>query len=452
MIQQNNPFEQTNNPFSQVFSCLKISQLLRQVGIRKNYGFSCFTVFQILFQMVFQGLNLFRFLESKKAENLPHKDVYYRFLNDPHFNWRRFYLLLSVKIVSFFETLTSSKRIRVFIIDDSPISRNRSKKVELLARVYDHVHKKFIRGFQLLTLGWSDGFSFVPMDFAVMSSAKEENRYQEMNQDIDKRSNGSKRRQEAMLPKPEVALKMLKRVLEAGISADYILMDSWFTLMPFIQEIMSLRLHVIGRVKELKQRYIYQGRSLSLSELYAFSCKDKKAKEEILGCVEVTSPSGVRLKVVFVRNRNDHKEWLAILTTDVTLEAPEIVRLYGMRWSIEPFHKAAKSLLKLGQEFQGRSYDLLISHTTIVCTRYLVLEWERRQNNDEKTFGGMFYLLYDEVKDMDLMSALRQLMIFAFSLITKTSHQDELRCQVLDWVKQLPNYIKALWPVSLCES
>jgi hypothetical protein len=29
----------------------------------------------------------------------------------------------------------------------------------LLARVYDHVEKKYRRGFRMLTIGWSDGVS-----------------------------------------------------------------------------------------------------------------------------------------------------------------------------------------------------------------------------------------------------------------------------------------------------
>jgi len=451
MIHQNNLSEQSQNGFSQIFSYLKVGALLRQAGIRKSYGFSSFVVFQILFQMVFQGLSLLRLLESKRGENLPHKDVYYRFLNDSQFNWRRFYLLVCAKVIGFFETLTSSKRIRVFIIDDSPFGRERSKKVELLAKVYDHVSGKFIRGFQLLTLGWSDGFSFVPVDFALMSSAKEENRYHEAQEGIDKRLSGYKRRQEAVLAKPKVALQMLKRALQEGLRADYILMDNWYTFVPFLEKILFEGLHIIGGLKDLHQRYLYQGQSLSLKSLYVLMPKNGKG-EPIIGSLIVKSKSGLNLKIVFVQNRKKPKEWICLLATDVALDDAEIVRIYGMRWSIETFHKAIKSLLKLGKEFQGRSYDMLISHTTIVYTRYLVLEFERRQNTDERTFGGMFYFFYDEVRDMDLMTALRQLMIFAFSMLAKSSNQDQLNCQVIDWVNQLPNYIKALWPVSLCET
>jgi hypothetical protein len=44
------------------------------------------------------------------------------------------------------------------------------------------------------------------------------------------------------------------------------------------------------------------------------------------------------------------------LSTDLTLDANEIIRIYGMRWSIETFFKFTKSHLKLGTEFQGRSF------------------------------------------------------------------------------------------------
>ena len=450
MLQQNDPLEQAENRFSQIFSILKVSQLLRQAGIRKSYGISSFAVFQLLFQLVFQSRSLFRILESDRAEAMPGKDVFYRYLNEARFNWRRFYQLLVQKVVNQFEALTPSRRIRVFIVDDSPMSRDRSKKVELLARVYDHVSEKYIRGFQLLTLGWSDGFSFAPLDFALMSSAKKENRYNEAREGLDKRLCGYVRRKEALLHKPDVVVQMIDRALKAGFAADYILMDSWFTHMPLVQKILDKGLHVIGRVKDIKQRYEYLGKLLTLSELYA--TLSRQGKSQILGHLVVKSQSGIALKLVFVRNRHKRKEWIAILTTDLTLEAEEIVRIYGMRWGIETFHKMIKSLLKLEKEFEGRSYDMMISHTTIVFSRYLILEWERRNNNDDRTFGGMFYLFCDEVRDMDLKTALRQLMVFVFLLMSGNSNHAELFCQVLDWISQLPSYIKALWPFSLCES
>nr|AAL87751.1 unknown [Desulfitobacterium hafniense DCB-2] len=123
-----------------------------------------------------------------------------------------------------------------------------------------------------------------------------------------------------------------------------------------------------------------------------------------------------------------------------------------MRWSIETFFKMAKSHLKLGTEFQGRSFDMMVSHTTIVFTRYLILEWERRENNDERSLGGLFYLFADEVMDLDLKTALRQLMTFVLNLLPNKPENNESLSQLQKWIAALPSYIKALFPQLGCES
>jgi hypothetical protein len=53
---------------------------------------------------------------------------------------------------------------------------------------------------------------------------------------------------------------------------------------------------------------------------------------------------------------------------------------------------------------------------------------------------------------MELKTALQQLMVYVFSLMADKSNYEEIICQVRDWISQLPNYLKALWPDSLCES
>ncbi|SEP02159.1 hypothetical protein SAMN04487895_11793 [Paenibacillus sophorae] len=160
------------------------------------------------------------------------------------------------------------------------------------------------------------------------------------------------------------------------------------------------------------------------------------------------------MKLVFVRNQNKKREWLAILSTDVTLDDAEIVRIYGMRWSIETFFKVTKSYLKLGTEFQGRSFDQLLSHTTIVFSRYLALEYERRQSSDDRTLGGLFFLFADEVRDLDFQTALQQLMTLFLEMSQATTKKNKAAvfCQLQDWISSLPIYIKGLFKDLCCES
>jgi len=80
------------------------------------------------------------------------------------------------------------------------------------------------------------------------------------------------------------------------------------------------------------------------------------------------------------KSKYNWRKFLYLLTATVTgyfntsLSDAEIIRIYGNRWSIEIFFKASKSLMKLENEFQGRSYDMMINHITIVFTRYIILE------------------------------------------------------------------------------
>ena len=158
--------------------------------------------------------------------------------------------------------------------------------------------------------------------------------------------------------------------------------------------------------------------------------------------------------MVFVRHRSKKNEWLAILSTDQTLTASEVIQIYAMRWDIEVFFKCAKSLLRLQKEFQGRSYDLLVSHTTIVFARYILLEWQHRQSTDQRTLGGLFYLLCDEVSALDWMVALQQLIEMINEVIKKTGKKltKMIQSQLQQWIAGLPSYIKAYLPISCCES
>lgn len=443
--------EKVKTHFSSVFTTLQIGKLLRGAGISKSFGLSSLAVFGLVFSLVFEGRNWFRLLESERRD-LPGKDVVYRFLNHSGFAWRKFLLALSLKVVQHFELLISKSRIRVFIVDDSVLNRDRSKKAELLARVFDHSTGRFARGYNMLTLGWSDGFSFAPIDFVMLSSAKLINRFCEMKEHLSKRSAGYKRRIESFSRKPDAVVDLIDRALFSGFTADFVLMDSWFTQAPLLQKLTGRGLEIIGMIKDMKQRYVTGSKRLNLKELY-HTLPQKKAAQ-ILGSVIVKTACGLPVKLVFVQNRNKRREWLVVLSTDVTLDEAEIVRIYGMRWSIETFFKFTKSYLKLGTEFQGRSFDQLISHTTIVFSRYLVMEWERRQENDAKSLGGLFFLFADEVRDLDVKTAMQQLMAFFLELMKTTTKRSKTSvfCQLQEWISGLPSYIKGLLPNLSCES
>ncbi len=98
---------------------------------------------------------------------------------------------------------------------------------------------KFQKGFTLLTLGWSDGYRFIPTGFNLLPSASESNRYNEVSDSIDHRTNGYKVRKASMMHKTDAAIQLIRNALTAGIKAGYVLMDTWFTTEPMLKNILE---------------------------------------------------------------------------------------------------------------------------------------------------------------------------------------------------------------------
>lgn len=451
MITENEQSVNTENAveceFGNAIRELGISSLLKKSNIRKKKGGSVFDIFQFLLLLVFQNCNLYHFLNSKKQDTAFSKNTYYRFLNESGYNWKRFLTLLAVKVTNYFNSLTKPDRVISLVLDDSVIPRERSKKVELLSRVYDHVKGRTVKGFNMLTLGWTDNYSFVPVAFNMMASADEKNRLVPASTSIDKRKSGYKNRQDAIQRKPEAAVKMIHDALAAGIQAAYVLMDTWFTNEPFIKKVLDEGIHVIGMLKDNRQRYYYKGRLYNLKQLATLMDFDRPCSVFGSVCVK-TMKYGIPVKLVYVRNRNKKSEYIVILTTDCSLSDSEVIRTYGSRWSIEVFFRAAKSLLDLGDEFQGLSYDMTVSSTAIVFTRYIILEWLRRRSNDQKTICELFYVCCDDIQDIELSTALKQLLKILCDGIKNRAITitNEIKVQLINWFVSQPAFIKALYP------
>ncbi len=311
--------------------------------------------------------------------------------------------------------LTDEKRERVLIFDDSTYDRSRSKVVELLSWIYDHNSGRSLKGFKLLTLGWSDGVSFLPLDFVLCSSARADKRVQGINKELDKRTCGYKRRLEAITKSTDHLEPMIKRVLARGIRADYILMDSWFSF-PSLLATLGQHLPVICMAKNMpKVFYRYNGRWLTLGRLFD-QLKKRPGKARILASVVVETKKSQKVKIVFVRHHQKRK-WLAIMSTKINLADNEIVRIYGKRWDIEVFFKMMKHYLNLERETQLRDYDGMIGHITIAMSRYIFLAFEQRCHDDHRTLGRLFFACSNELRDLSLLEALQRLLSLAMDKV-----------------------------------
>ena len=159
-------------------------------------------------------------------------------------------------------------------------------------------------------------------------------------------------------------------------------------------------------------------------------------------------------RMVLVRSEKQKSQWLALLTTDLTLSEEEIVTLYGKRWDIEVFFKMAKSFLKLAREFQVRSYDALVAHTSIVFIQYIMLSVVSRRNQDPRTIGELFYACCDEIQDMTLMDTLALLLELLKSTMKQVLvlSEDKVKELLSYFVNSLPAWLKGKVLLLNCES
>lgn len=63
-----------------------------------------------------------------------------------------------------------------------------------------------------------------------------------------------------MMHKTDTAIQLIRNALTAGIKANYVLMDTWFTTESMLKNILDTGIHAIGMIKQLQQRYTYNGR------------------------------------------------------------------------------------------------------------------------------------------------------------------------------------------------
>ena len=349
------------------------------------------------------------------------KDAVYRFMKMTQINWIRFTTILSSRIIKeAIVPLDSQDRANVLIIDDSLFERNRSKKVELLAKVYDHAKHAYKFGFRMLTLGWSDGSTFLPINSVLLSTDNKKNR---INEDtvVDKRTVGYKRRQLSMQKGTSVMLELLKEAKKANIPAKYVLFDSWFSSPSSIHAVKGIGYDIIGMVKKTPKMFFrYNGEDLSLMSIYNKNKKRRGRSRYLLSVMVDVIKDGniVPAKVVYVRNRNKRKEYLCIISTDTELDENEIIRIYGKRWDIEVFFKVCKSYLHLSKECRSISYDAMTAHTAVVFTRYMMLSIENRESRDERSLGELFLYFSDEMSDITWIQAFQLLLQMFRTLLT----------------------------------
>lgn len=308
-----------NTSVSRFIKDYKINKLLRICRAEKEKGVPIINVFQYLLCLVFSDRSMYMQIKTNAFKASFSKNTVYRFLNSAKTNWLCFTTLLSEMVVNqFMRDLTSDEREDAFIIDDTLHAKAGYKKSELVSKVFDHVTMKYKKGFRLLTVGWGDGNSFVPINFALLASSNEEN-VLGPHKDSDKRSVAGRRRKQAQSKATDVLIDLLKTAIHSGHSAKYVLFDTWFSTPKTICQIKNdCKLDVKEIYSRNKKR---RGRSkYLLSVPVNITTKDDEG-----------TPISIPAKIIYVRNTKKKKDWVALISTNTDLSEEDIIRIYGKR-------------------------------------------------------------------------------------------------------------------------
>ncbi len=415
-----------DNLFAEAWRSLKIGALAARAGIAKRSGCEA--------QQVVFMLLMWRWLGSPSVAMFckapiqwfcqVKKDVLYDFMKRTDLNWRRWQLLVAKRVCS----LNATGRA-VLVVDDS-IKARRSKKMDAVSSHYDHVTGQYVIGQQVVTLGLCCDDGFIPIDSEI--SVSNSKRQQKDGALPDGRSRASKRyRQACDWSKIELVAAMVKRALRAGISAAYLVADSWYGNKAMMQLGIDSGLTSILRMKNgnLKYRTAFGGRTrdLNAQQIYRHVARGRWEKVEVYNSKWQMAATTVKInlehsnaklecwhevKLLFVRGLNldagESNRWALFLSTDARIDALEMLEAYAMRWSIEVYFKESKQHLKwLGEQTRSFASHSASLHLSAVC--YLVLVHLTLEDDQYSRLGQARDELVEQVRVLNYAQKLWQM-------------------------------------------
>jgi hypothetical protein len=396
--------EKVGDSFIDILKSFYQGSVNRTLNTIKKKGTLAGDLLAVLILLPFAQISSVRalFLSGMSRFVSGQKDAYYRLKNNSTINWRNLLWL----IVNRFEELVSEKGshsgVKCLILDDSLLVKT-SRFTEGVSKVFDHVTGRYLWGYKLLTLGFWDGKSFLPLDFTLHCERSKNKKFPYGMKKTDKQKQykkqrlnttaGAKRKHELTTTKIKQAIELIKRAVKQGFLAEYILTDSWFfchELLKTICQIKQKTVHLIAMAKmSEKHKYVYQGKSYTPGALKQhLKSKKKRCRKLRATYIQCNATyQDIDVKLFFVRYVNQ-KKWKLMVTTNRQLSFIRMMEIYSIRWSIEVFFKEAKQHLHLGK-CQSQDLDAQVADVTIAMIRYVLLSLSKRFS-DYETFGRLF--------------------------------------------------------------
>ena len=250
----------------ELFSKLSLKRALHESGIKKEKGYTVLELLNyLLLIMMEKGSSINNGLVrlNLKKVKTPINDL----ISNEIYNWRNLLFKVAKRYTKLFPAI--SKEDSILIIDDTAKEKT-GRKSDLISWFRDHCGNRFFKGYQNLTIAWSNGRIVIPLDFEMKIGKNSASKSKARN--YLKKSHTNQRKRFAKQKKTELLIQMIKRVNQRKFEYKYILWDTWFncssTLNFIFSKVVPKGKTLISMLKNGNQKFKYRNKYYNLKELY----------------------------------------------------------------------------------------------------------------------------------------------------------------------------------------
>ena len=373
-----------DNAIGQSLKRLSFEKILSKAKIRKKFGATPVDILYIvLLAPIVRANSTWAFCDKFLEQwRIGAKDVIYRFLRREDINWASILMSLATAFARL-QLHSIPQEDCALVVDCS--KKHRSGKVEGASHLFDHVIKNVVRSQHVIALGLVTPKGFVPLaNHFCIGKKKLQRRTKDFE---DGRSEVAKAWRRGRNESPAQILRaMVKRAINAGIKAKWLIADSGYGMKPNIALALDHGLDALFLMKRDRTNYRVDGKLYKAKELHQLFRRRMKPvaggcfrsvafKAEINLNTEKGKPDRwIPVQLMLsrpTRNRNKNG-WVLSLCTDMEVSVDRMIELYLMRWSIEVFFKECKQHLGW---LNNQSGDFVSSYASMHLSsiRYLLL-------------------------------------------------------------------------------
>ena len=223
------------------------------------------------------------------------------------------------------------------IIDDSTLDKLYSRQIELVTRHWSGKHRRVVQGINLITLLWTDGDRYIPIDYRIYDKAKDG------------------------LTKNDHFCAMLAQAQQRGFAPEAVIFDSWYASLPNLKQIRTFGWRWVTRL-ECNRQVNPDGQGNRRLDQVELSESGTRVHLKGYGFIQVFK---------IVATDSDIEYWA---TSDLDMTDLQRLRFAESGWMIETYHRGIKQFCGV-ERCQARSATAQRNHIELALRAFLRLEY-----------------------------------------------------------------------------